>query len=140
MSLKAQRGLTLIELMIVVFLMSILVAIAIPSYSIYTTRSKITEGFALASVVQRLVEEYHHVNGIFPSDNVQAGVGAPGEHNGSYVSSISVEANGVIQVEFDDPSLAGGQLILSPSVINQSIEWECSSPNITTALLPKECR
>ncbi len=140
MTQDTQNGFTLIELLIAMFIVSILASIAIPTYSFYTTRTKIAEGLVLSSAVQRQVEEFHHVNGVFPGDNGQAGLSPPAAFNGSFVGSITVIANGVIQVEFDDPALAGGLLEFTPSEVGPAIRWSCGSPNITTALLPKECR
>ncbi len=140
MSPEYQRGVTLIELMMVMLIMSILAAVAIPIYAAYTTRTKIAEGFSLASVAQQAVVEYENVNGVFPGNNAQAGIDAATALRGSFVSSVSIGANGIVQVDFDDPALAGGQLVLTPSQVNQTVIWRCHSPNISAPLLPKECR
>lgn len=140
MSPESQRGVTLIELMMVMLIMSILAAVAIPIYAAYTTRTKVAEGFSLASVAQQAVVEYENGNGIFPSSNLQAGIDPPTELRGSFVGSVSIGANGIVQVNFDDPALAGGQLILTPTQLDHTVVWQCHSPNISTPLLPKECR
>ena len=94
--MKKQQGFTLIELMIVVAIIGILAAIAIPAYQDYTIRAQVSEGLNLSGGAKAAVTEYFQDQGAFPVNNAQAGL-APGVNiNGKYVSQVLVAANGVI--------------------------------------------
>src|SRR6056297_383852 len=75
---KVQQGFTLIELMIVVAIIGILAAIAIPAYQDYTIRAKVTEGLNTVAVARTSVAEYWNTNGTFPTGNPEAGLSATG--------------------------------------------------------------
>src|SRR5580698_9534614 len=95
-----QKGFTLIELMIVIAIIGILAAIAIPAYQNYTIRSQVTEGISLAAGWKTAVSEYYAQNGSFPTSSTTASTGAAGKvsvsgaSGGKYVSSISVVSGG----------------------------------------------
>jgi len=86
---QMQQGFTLIELMIVVAIIGILAAVAVPQYQNYTVRGQVTEGLAMASEFKTAVSEYRAARGRFPADNVEAGLGTD-VYGGNYVSAISV--------------------------------------------------
>src|ERR1700676_5367577 len=95
-----QKGFTLIELMIVIAIIGILAAIAIPAYQNYTIRAQVTEGLTLADGWKTCSSEYYAQNGTFPSCSSTTGgagcIAAAGTSSGKYVSGITVVANGEI--------------------------------------------
>src|SRR5678815_488728 len=88
---KIQKGFTLIELMIVVAIIGILAAIAIPAYSDYTERAKVSELVTLASACKASVSEYYQAQGTFPTDNNAAGCGTTST---AKITSLTVTGNG----------------------------------------------
>src|SRR3982750_567377 len=90
-----QKGFTLIELMIVVAIIGILAAIAIPAYQDYTIRAQVTEGLNLAGAVKAAVAETYAQTGNWPADNAEAGVGANNEITGKYVKDVAVAGGGI---------------------------------------------
>src|SRR5210317_654063 len=99
--MKKQQGFTLIELMIVVAIIGILAAIAIPAYQDYTIRAQVSEGLNLASGAKAAVTEYFQDQGIAPADNATAGLEDADQITGKYVSLVTV-ANGVITVTYSN--------------------------------------
>ena len=94
---KIQKGFTLIELMIVVAIIAILAAIAIPAYQDYVIRSQVSEGSSLAEGSKTAVAEFYSNTGHFPTGNTSAGVSQSGSITGSYVSGVLIN-KGKIQV------------------------------------------
>ena len=105
MSMKAQvqKGFTLIELMIVVAIIGILAAMALPAYQDYTKRAHVTEGLNLAGAAKGAVAEFRADRGIWPETNTDAGIAQKGSITGNAVNSVEVKANGVVEVTFDLP-------------------------------------
>jgi type IV pilus assembly protein PilA len=128
---KVQQGFTLIELMIVVAIIGILAAIAIPAYQDYTIRAQVTEGLNLASAVKTGVAETFANTGAWPVDLPAAGGDATGIlPSGKYVESIDV-ANGTITITFGNEANAqlvasGPTLTLQPMISeNSDVIWLC---------------
>ncbi len=142
--MKSTQGFTLIELMIVVAIIGILAAMAIPSYQDYTVRAKVSEGLQLSASAKTAVSETYQSTGILPADNAAAGMGAANTIVGNNVTSVTIGANGVITVAYAAtvvPSVAAPTLTLTPSVVNTgSITWICASANIANHYLPPQCR
>jgi type IV pilus assembly protein PilA len=102
---QVQKGFTLIELMIVVAIIGILAAIAIPAYTDYTIRSQVSEGLTLASSVKTSVAEFYADRGVWPADLAELGIDdAPA---GKYVSGLDVE-DGAITITYAGDA-SGGQ-------------------------------
>ncbi|EMS6630812.1 pilin, partial [Neisseria gonorrhoeae] len=93
-----QKGFTLIELMIVIAIVGILAAVALPAYQDYTARAQVSEAILLAEGQKSAVTEYYLNHGKWPSDNSAAGVASAGEIKGKYVQSVTV-ANGVVTAQ-----------------------------------------
>ena len=138
-----QKGFTLIELMIVVAIIGILAAIAIPAYQDYTVRAKVTEGLGLASSYKGQVSESFQSDGIQGVTTLVAGL--PAFVATKYVSGMGVGAAGTITITYDVvniPTLVGANTItLTPSIggavlaagLAGNIDWACSSATGATA-------
>ncbi|HFB6062655.1 TPA: pilin, partial [Neisseria gonorrhoeae] len=90
-----QKGFTLIELMIVIAIVGILAAVALPAYQDYTARAQVSEAILLAEGQKSAVTEYYLNNGEWPADNGAAGVASSSSIKGKYVKEVEVE-NGVV--------------------------------------------
>jgi type IV pilus assembly protein PilA len=135
-----QLGFTLIELMIVVAIIGILAAVAIPSYQDYTKRAHVTEGLGLAGSLKVGVSEYFSVNGRMPLNNTSAGATPPVSITGNAVTSIS-NNTGVITVTYNLKVGAGtgSTMILRANTANAgSIKWLCT--NTAVASVPAKYR
>ncbi|MDP3668895.1 MAG: pilin [Telluria sp.] len=146
---KVQAGFTLIELMIVVAIIGILAAIAIPAYQDCTIRAQVTEGMSLASGVRTAVTEVYQAEGAMPADNPDAGVAAANTITGRYVTSVTVSATstsvGLITVLFGNeanPALVTGAptFVLEGTGTPGSVTWTCDSGTLTGKYLPSSCR
>ena len=126
--MRRNNGFTLIELMIVVAIIGILAAIAIPAYQDYTIRAKVSEGIAFADFAKTTVSEYYISNNVWPSSNASAGM--PSQVTGNYVSDLQVSASGgvsVITVSFPSTVVSGLQVVLTPRLTSSStVSWICS--------------
>ena len=146
MTKKIQKGFTLIELMIVVAIIGILAAVAIPAYQDYTLRARVTEGLNLASAGKTAVSEYFATNGVLPKSNASAGMAASTSIVGNAVKSVAISTNGVLTITYSQPAgsaLAGKTLLLTPTTLNGAIKWSCTNTATATVLnryRPSTCR
>ncbi|HGM0019101.1 TPA: pilin, partial [Neisseria gonorrhoeae] len=126
-----QKGFTLIELMIVIAIVGILAAVALPAYQDYTARAQVSEAILLAEGQKSAVTEYYLNHGKWPKDNTSAGVANPTEIKGKYVQSVTV-ANGVVtaQMKSDgvNKEIKGKKLSLWAKRENGSVKWFCGQP------------
>ncbi len=141
---KVQKGFTLIELMIVVAIIGILAAIAIPAYQDYTIRAQVSEAMSLTSGVRTAVSEFRQTTGVWPDDNLDAGVAASNEIVGNYVDDVAVgAANGVITATFGNaanPVIATQTLTLTgDDSVAGSVQWACAG-TVDAKYLPASCR
>ncbi|RME34890.1 MAG: prepilin-type N-terminal cleavage/methylation domain-containing protein, partial [Gammaproteobacteria bacterium] len=137
---KVQQGFTLIELMIVVAIIGILAAVAIPAYQDYTVRAKVTEGLSLASAAKTGVSEWFATNGNFPSANASVGLPTAASITGNSVRSVSIGNNGVITVTFAGTglptSVAGDTILLTPTNNNGAVAWSCTGGTLDSKYRP----
>ena len=143
--MKKQQGFTLIELMIVVAIIGILAAIAIPAYQDYTIRAQVSEGLNLSGGAKAAVTEFFQDRGDLPTDNAEAGLADATDIQGKYVDLVTVSA-GTIKVRYGNSAhqvISAAQLNLEPDTSSPgSVQWLCAtgSPVIENKHLPAACR
>jgi type IV pilus assembly protein PilA len=141
--MKKQQGFTLIELMIVVAIIGILAAIAIPAYQDYTIRAQVSEGLNLSGGAKAAVTEYFQDRGVVPGDNTIAGLAVANTIRGKYVAQVNVAA-GIISVTYGLSAHAlinNSVLLMTPDTqYAGSVGWICSSTTIAPKHLPAACR
>jgi len=144
-----EKGFTLIELMIVVAIVAILVALAVPAYKDYTVRSKIAECINGAAVAKIQVSEYRQALGIWPVSDVEAGIDTPSGDSQFCVGFINYDGStGAFTIDIDEAVIATGLGDISPRYTpfdrpNNIIDWNCSRGATAGALvkyLPGPCR
>ena len=142
---KVQQGFTLIELMIVVAIIGILAAIAIPAYQDYTVRAKVSEIMGVAAKDKTSVSEYYISQGAIPSA-AQSGVatGATGAAQSTYISAVAYNAGtGAISYTVTNlgPTAAVGTVVFTPTFnANSGVSWSCTASTLPDKYLPANCR
>jgi len=147
---KKQSGFTLIELMIVVAIIGILAAIAIPQYQNYTGRAQAAEAITLFSGVKTSLAEYYNENDNWPTAagsacgddcNLAVGIDAASSIVGTYVSSVQVAGTGVVTATFGSGVHSGDTMTFTPDATNDgALSWTCASAAIVDSQLPSNCR
>lgn len=159
--MKLKSGFVLIELMVVVAIIGILAAVALPSYQDYLYRAKISEALVMASEVKSSVNDFYLATGRMPENNEAAGLALESAYRGNYVLGMLVE-NGAIHISFDSNEFGSEQPepsisllpLSSNEVINLGLAWACNSTKEIEGLtvhgenrtkmneryLPQDCR
>ncbi|HFC8213423.1 TPA: pilin [Neisseria meningitidis] len=126
-----QKGFTLIELMIVIAIVGILAAVALPAYQDYTARAQVSEAILLAEGQKSAVTEYYLNHGEWPANNSSAGVASSADIKGKYVKEVTV-ANGVITATMlstgVNKEIQGKKLSLWAKRQDGSVKWFCGQP------------
>ncbi|HEZ3377647.1 TPA: pilin [Neisseria meningitidis] len=126
-----QKGFTLIELMIVIAIVGILAAVALPAYQDYTARAQVSEAILLAEGQKSAVTEYYLNHGEWPGDNSSAGVATSSEIKGKYVEKVEVK-NGVVTATMlstgVNNEIKGKKLSLWAKRQDGSVKWFCGQP------------
>ena len=139
---RVQQGFTLIELMIVVAIIGILAAVALPAYQDYTTRSKVSEVLIMGAPAKLAVAEtVSSLGGLASLTAANSGYTFPGATK--YVSNVAItDATGVVTITSTVPNAAGA-LTLTPAEVTAGtgqLKWTCASAAIASKYLPSECR
>ncbi|GGI85489.1 pilin [Legionella impletisoli] len=134
-----QQGFTLIELMIVVAIVGILAAVAIPAYQDYTIRARVTEGLNLASAAKLAVSETAISNNALPATQAATGYVSPAAT--ANVSSIAIaDATGAITVTYT-AAAGNGTIVLTPTLqANGEVTWTCTGGTLSDKYRPANCR
>lgn len=140
-SWQRSKGFTLIELMIVVAIMAILAAIALPAYQDYVARAQVGEGLALSATAKEAIAVYYADYGGFPADNITGGMASPSSISGRYVRSVSINDTGSISITFSSSAsskINGQVLTLTAADVGGSLRWSCGG--LDARYLPSTCR
>ncbi len=138
------RGFTLIELMIVVAIVGILAAVAIPTYQDYTKRGHVTEGIMVAGSAKAGVAEFFATKGTWPPSPGNASVGLPttiGSISGNAVTSVAV-AGPQITIVYNQKVVSGTSIVMRASAAtgDGTIRWSCTGGSVPGKYRPRACR
>lgn len=138
--MSRQAGFTLIELMIVVAIIAILAAVAMPAYRDYVTRAQVAEGYSLATEAKVAIANYYAAYGAYPTTNADAGMAQSSSIKGNYVASVSVDSTGSITILYGGRSNAlinGQSMTLQATNNSGSLNWTCGG--LPRKFLPSNC-
>jgi type IV pilus assembly protein PilA len=140
MKRSMQKGFTLIELMIVVAIIGILAAVALPAYQDYTVRAKVTEVILAASAPKTAVAEWYQTKGSFPTTPASLGTV---DQTSAFVASVAVTAStGVITATAStkEAKISGSTIIMTPTpTANGVLDWVCTG-SINPKYRPASCK
>lgn len=133
---KRQQGFSLIELMIVVAIIGVLSAVAVPAYQNYQVKAQVSDGIALAGTFKLQVSEHYTENGALPPDATFAAVS-------STYATVNQDADGVLTIKFDQAAAASGikddSMTMTPTISGGTMKWVCASTAAATQVQGKYC-
>jgi len=140
---KIQQGFTLIELMIVVAIIGILAAVAIPSYQDYTARAQVTEAVSLAAPFKTCLAEYNQTNGVWPTALTSVGSTTSGKYVGSMILTSDATGTGAtitatMKSSGVNSGIKGSTLFLFTTDSGQ--QWSCSKGTLLGKYRPSTCK
>jgi len=135
--MKKSQGFTLIELMIVVAIIGILAAIAIPAYQDYTKRAHVSEGLTLAGGLKASISEYYASEGTWPANLAALGITAAPQ--GNAVSGIAV-AGSLITITYNAKVTNGSTIFVRGADSGGSLTWKCTGGDVNSKYRPSNCR
>ena len=140
---KNMQGFTLIELMIVIAILGILLAIAIPAYQDYTVRAKVSEAMTMTAPAKLAVAETLSSTGTLPTTNALAGYSFPGAT--SFVTSVVIGTGGTIVTTLTAATGTSGSITMTPTQVggasSSQLTWDCSATGgLPTKYVPAKCR
>lgn len=141
---SAQKGFTLIELMIVIAIIGILAAVALPAYQDYTIRAKITEAIGFSAAAKTAVSEHVMSKDAWPTGNTDAGLALSSSISSNVVASVAVgNNNGVITVTLSSGGLgdaSGQSFTLTGETTEVGVTWLCEPNSVPAKFMPSSCR